>query len=305
MIIKLAGFGMGGALEAAGAASPIGVGTNIVIGSNIHDLGHFLFSKANRLGKATQRAAISDAIIAAKMAKDGKVWGNRTIPGLAMYNLMNQKALAMHETNQIVHAMPGFMKDNLLAFDKNNKLNVDRLKKTLNLADGANDAAFALQVAAPATFGVHDYVEAKRRGKSTNKAIRSGLSGAGKGAAISVGLMLPRAALSGSAGINQLLKKDKNYGYDLMEEAANSASISMNRPSLLNYSKHVYVTPEQNLKGGARHAADLVHKVMGFRKPISVHGPADYRYVDHKPTAIERIKSTVDAIPKAFGLNLA
>ena len=238
------------------------------------------------------------------MAKDGKVYGNRTLPGLAMYNLMNQKALAMHETNQIVHAMPGYMKKTLLDFDKNNVLNVKRLKGTLAFAEGANNAAFTAQVGIPTAMGIHGYVGEKRKGKSTSKAIRHGLNEAAKGSGISMALVLPRAALSSSASIHNLMKKDQNYGYKLLDEAAHSAAKSMNRPGILNYSKHVYVTPEQNLKGSAAFLGNAVHKVMGFRKPQTVHGAADYRYTDHVPTMIEKIKSKVDAIPKAFGINL-
>lgn len=286
------------------AAATVGSTTaNAAIGSNAHDIGHFLFSKANRFGKAVQRSAVADAIIAAKKAKDGKVFGNRTIGGLGLYMFQPQKMLAMHEANQLVHHMPNLIKDHVIKFDKN-KLNVKRLKNVLGASNTINNSAAALQVVAPAGMGVHEYNKARREGKSKVQAFKEGLGGAASGAAISAALVVPRLALRGASGMHQSLAEHGNYGYRMLDEAAHSAAKSMNRPGILNYSKHVYVTPQQNLKGKAGFITDAVNKAMGVSKARTVDAVNDYGYNKAKPSLFQRIKDKADEIPKAFGINL-
>lgn len=286
-------------------APAIDVGTNMVIGSNIHDLGHFLFSKGNKLGRAMQRSAIADAIIAAKKAREGKVYGNRTIAGLALYNLNPQKILAMHETNQLVHNTPKILQRAFFDFDKKDKLNVSRIREVLRTSSWANDTAATVQITAPTGLAALDYSKAKKEGKTTQQAIRAGISGGIKGAGITAALYVPRIALKGAAGLHKTLSKDKNYGYKMIEEASSSAAKSMHRPSWLNYSKHVYVTPEQNLHGKASVVGNVVNKIMGLRRPVKVNAVNEYEYDDGKRTMIDRIKSKVDVLPKViFGVNL-
>jgi hypothetical protein len=232
---------------------------NSMIGANIHDIGHFTFSKSNKFGRFFQKSTLADMTIAAKRATEGKVFANRSPAGLLMYGIEPMKAMAVNEANLATHALPkivtqGYKVGNIKIgggmFD-GNRLNVDYIKNKLEHADKLDRTAFGLQVAVPALSMKKEYDNQKLKGEDTKTAIKSSLkSGLTTAALTSVPIGFVRAvALNPAAKAHRALSRDSGYGYELLRDASREAEKSLNRPSIINYSKHMYKTPEQNAKG--------------------------------------------------------
>ena len=285
------------------AREAVNLAQHMPIGSQVHDFGHFLTSRANRLGRSIQSSAMSDAIIAVKRAKEGKVFANQTIPGLLAYSGASpQKMVAMHEVNQLIHKMPAPIKDRLFSFD-GNLLNTAKMKRTLGYANSADNALLGAQVSTPGVMGAYSYNKARSEGKDQKSSVKSGLRGAAAGLGFSAALYAPRKILGGASALHRNLASDNGYGYDLVHAAAKKAKASLDRPKWMNYSHLVYKTPEQNAKGAGRHITNATQKVLGIKRAKSFDVKSgEYNYNETAPTAIEKVRKWVDNVPKTFGM---
>ena len=264
MIVKIASIASmigSKALDVGASFNPIGhlkSPINLMLGANIHDLPHFAFGKSNKFGKFFQKATIADAIVAAKNGMDGKVYANRKPLGLALYGLEPMKAMAMHEANLAGGALPKIIgsgykvgKHQIGGMFRGNKLDTELVKKSLTQANRIDRLAFSAQVGLPTIAGGKEYQLQKERGADTKTAVKAGLKAGLTNAAIVAPLIaIPRSMfLHPAAQIHKTLSKDGNYGYGLLEDAAVAAEKTMNRPTMFNYSKALYTTPERNAKG--------------------------------------------------------
>lgn len=243
MIIKLAIDPMSiPLLLAAGSASRRVLGA--AVGNQLHDIGHFMTSKSNILGKAIQKASLADTIIAAKKGSEGKIWANRKLLPSLFFGEQEGKTIASMGANVTSGSIP---KSKYLF--KGNKLQVNRLKNVLGTARVIDRGALAGQVAAPTYLGYRDFKHEYDNSHDMGKAIKHGLGGVAIGGLIAGGLELPRRLAGGASQLHKHLRADNNYGYGLLEGASKAAETSMNRPKMFNYSNHFYKTPEENAKG--------------------------------------------------------
>jgi len=290
---------MGGFHPSIQAAETLSSST---IGSQVHDLQHFLTTKANPLGKSIQRMSMADAIIAVKKGTEGKVFANQTLPGLYLYGRSPQKVLAMHEVNALARNMPSIARNKLFPF-VGNKLNVNKVHSNLSWANKADNSLATIQAGTPVVMGAHGFNKAKKEGKTNQQATKAAITGAAAGLGVSAALYFPRKFVGGAAALHRNLAADHHYGYGLLEEASESAAKSMNRPKLLNYSHYMYKTPEENAKGWGRHVTNTVQGALGIKRAKGFNvASGDYEY-DHAPTSIaDKIRNKVDAPMRAMGV---
>jgi hypothetical protein len=262
MIIKLAfdPVSVGAILAGASAGKKV---LGAAIGNQLHDIGHFLTSKSNRVGKAIQKASLADTIIAAKKGSEGKVLANRKLLPSLFFGEQEGKTLASMGANVAASGIP---KSKLLF--KGNKLQVGRLKGALHTARVIDRGALAGQVAAPTYLGYRDFKHEYEHSHDLGKATRRGLAGAAVGGLIAGGLEIPRRIAGSASNLHKHLRADNNYGYHLLEGASKAAEKSMNRPKMFNYSNHFYKTPEENAKGWTgKILGDNFKRALG-QKPI-------------------------------------
>ena len=262
-----------------------------LVSGNLHDLQHYLTSKSNKFGKAIQRAAMSDIITSTKMGTEGKVWANRKLLPSLFYSGQEAKAIATFESNAAARQAPG-----LKYLFKGNRFQTNRFKNVLRAADTVDAAALAGQVAAPSIMGVKSFNNEYKKSHDFGRATRHGLMGAAAGGLISAGLEIPRRIAGASAGLHRSLSANQDYGYKILDEAARSAEISMNRPSIINYSKHFYTTPEKNVKAWTgRLMGDNLKRLMG-QKVMKPYDPVrGYNYGDeHERGALRKVLDQVD-----------
>ena len=256
MIIKLAIDPL--TLMAGGYAAAKTIG-HIGVSNQLHDIGHFLSAKSNKVGKAIQKMSLADSIIAAKKGSEGKVWANRRLLPSLFWGEEQGKTLASVGMNTAAGSIP-----KLKHLFVGNKLKVNRLKNVLRTAHVVDRGALAGQVAAPSYLGYRGFKNEYDRTGDVKQATKQGLVGAATGGLISAGLEIPRRIAGSASALHKHLSHEAGYGYKLLEEASHSAEKSMNRPGLLNYSKHFYATPEENFKAPTgRLVGDNFKRLMG------------------------------------------
>jgi hypothetical protein len=290
MIIKLAFDPLStGALLAAGSAGKRLVGA--AVSNQLHDIPHFISSKSNWLGKKVQKAALADSIIAAKRGSEGKVWANRKLLPSLFFGEQEGKAIVSHEANAVAGNIP-----KLKHLFKGNKLQVSRVKKVLGTARAIDRGALAGQIAAPTYLGYRDYKHEYEKSGNRAKAFRHGMVGAATGGLIAGGLEIPRRLAGKMSGLHAHLNKDNGYGYKLLEQASQSAEKSMNRPGILNYSKHFYTTPEKNAKGlTGKIVGDNLKRILGQKPAKGYDSVKGYIYPeDKKPGILSSVLNKVD-----------
>jgi len=211
-------------------------------GANLHQLSGIATGKSNKIGRAAQIGALSDAMIAAKQGIDGKVFANRRIVPLWLYTNAPVKAVAMHEANVAAQGIPKVIGKRL--FD-GNKMKVEAIEKTISGVDKLDKGIGMVQVATPAYMGVSKYNSERKQGATQKEALNAGLRDAAIGGLVTTSLMIPRKLITRPlAKAHVELSKDNRYGYKLLETASKHAEAAMNRGT----HKLMYSTPEANLK---------------------------------------------------------
>ena len=261
-----------------------------LVSGNLHDLNHYLTSKSNKFGKAIQRAAMSDIIMSTKRGTEGKVWANRKLLPSLFYSGQEAKAIATFESNAAARQAPG-----LKYLFKGNRFQTNRFKNILRTADTVDAAALTGQIVAPTAMGAKSFKNEYDKSHDIGRATRHGLMGAAAGGLISAGLEIPRRIAGASAGLHRSLSANKDYGYKILDEAARSAEISMNRPSIINYSKHFYTTPEENVNAWTgKLMGDSLKRVMG-QKVMKPYDPVKgYNYGDEPERGL--LRRTLDKV---------
>lgn len=292
MIIKLAfdPLSTGALLAGMSAGKKV---INAAVSNQLHDIPHFITSKSNRLGKAIQKATLADSIIAAKRGSEGKVWANRKLLPSVFFGDQEGKSIAAYETNAVAGNIP-----KLKHLFKGNKLQVSRVKKVLGTARVVDRGALAGQIAAPTYLGYRDYKHEYEKSGDRAKAFKRGMVGAATGGLIAGGLEIPRRLAGKMSGLHSHLNKDNGYGYKLLEQASHSAEKSMNRPSILNYSKHFYATPEENAKGWTgKIVGDNLKRALGQKPAKGYDSVKGYIYPeDKKPGILSSVLDKADEL---------
>lgn len=271
MIIKLA---IDPLTVAAGALYAGKKVMGAAVSNQLHDISHFVTSKSNRFGKAIQKLSLADSIVAAKQGSEGKVWANRKLLPSLFFGEQEGKSLASVGANVAASGIP-----KTKHLFKGNKLQVNRLKGVLGTARVIDRTALAGQVAAPTYLGYKGYKNEYDRTGDVKSSVKHGLIGAATGGLIAGGLELPRRIAGSASKLHKHLSQDGGYGYKLIEEASKSAEKSMNRPGLLNYSKHFYTTPEKNQRAlTGRLVGDNVKRAMGQKPATKYDAVKGYVY---------------------------
>ena len=294
MIIKLAIepisaiVGGGAALLGGKALKSLAGG---LVSHQLHDIPHFISSKSNKLGKFIQRSALADSIVAARKGAEGKVWANRKFLPSAFFQGQEAKTIGTMETNVLAANIP-----KIKHFFKGNKLQVNKLKNILGTARVVDRGSLAAQVAIPSYTGISSFKHEYDRSGDIKKATRRGLLGAAAGGIASAGLEIPRRLAGKMSQLHKHLSKDNHYGYNLLEEAAQHAEKSMNRIGPLNYSKHFYTTPQENLKAlPGRLVGDNLKRLMGQKVAKRYDPVKGYVYhEDETPGLLSRFLDKAD-----------
>lgn len=270
-----------------------------LVSGNLHDLNHYLTSKAHPIGKAIQQGALADIIMSTKKGTEGKVWANRRLLPSLLYSRYEAKGIATFESNAAARQVP-FAKH----LFKGNKLQVNRLKNVLRGAKAVDKAALAGQIAAPTVMGVSSFNNEYQHSHDKKKALGKGLIGAAEGGLISAGLEIPRRIAGASSKLHDSLMKDNGYGYGVLEGASKWAEKSMNRPGFMNYSKHFYTTPEKNIKATwGRLTGDNLKRLMGQPVPTGYDAVEGVQYGNEKKGILAKIDYQKDKILKDVGIN--
>jgi hypothetical protein len=230
----------------------------ILAGTNLHNVEKLTLAPKNTW---TQRALLSDSLIALKKGVEGKVLATRKPLGILAFSdpEAHMKLMGVHHINSIANKIP-----HLNTMFDNNKFNAQRLKNILESSADIKDGLRANVAARTAKTTQNVYLRNRSNGLSEAESLLKAQKFSQKlHSRLSEKTFPTMQNLDIGAKYHEALMANNGYGYQALDRASITANKVMNRPNLLNYSKHLYTTPEKNREGIGKYYARILQYKNG------------------------------------------
>lgn len=224
----------------------------VLAGTNLHNVEKLTLAPKNTW---TQRALLSDTLIALKQGSKGNVLATRKPLGILAFSdpEAHMKLMGVHHINSMANKIP-----HLDTMFDNNKFNAQRLKNILESSADIKDGLRANVAARTAKTTQNVYLRNRSNGISEAESLLKAQKFSQKlHSRLSEKTFPAMQNLDMGAKYHEALMGNNGYGYQALDRASVVADKVMSRPSLLNYSKHLYTTPEKNREGIGKYYARL------------------------------------------------
>lgn len=240
----------------------------ILAGTNLHNVEKLTLAPKNTW---TQRALLSDSLIALKKGSEGKVLATRKPLGMLAFGdpEAHMKLMGVHHMNGIANKVP-----HLNTMFDGNRFNPQRLKNVLESSADIKDGLRSNVASRTAKSTQAVYLRHRQAGLSEAESmLRSQRFGQKLHSRLSEKTFPAMQNLDMGAKYHEALMQNNGYGYQALERASQTAEKVMDRPGALNYTKHLYTTPEVNREGVGKYYARLLQfkngqnpNKLGFRQ---------------------------------------
>ena len=229
-----------------------GMAIGAMTGANLHNVDKLALAPKHTW---SQRALLTDSLIALKRGTEGKVLATRKPMTMLAFSdsEAHMKLLGEHHINTLGQQIPF---GNKLLFDNSNKFNTGRFKKILESSGDFKDGIRADTAKRVVKTTKNVYARHRMAGMSEPEALlRSQIFSQKLSNRLGEKTYPAMQNLDLANKYHKMLSANNGHGYAALEKAAPEAQRVMNRPGLINYSKHMYATPEINRESIGKYIA--------------------------------------------------